>query len=140
MSQPSKNGALSTQTRTVSSAMSEKPDKLTFAAIGDLHVKEDRTSSFRELFAELSTKAQVLVLCGDLTDLGKPSEAELLAEDLRACSVPVARRLRHAVLPALKACISARSSDAMYALSGSRTGEGAIRHGSLRWMSAPARA
>src|SRR5207253_10791576 len=71
------------------SAMSEKPDKLTFAAIGDLHVKEDRTSSFRELFAELSTKAQVLVLCGDLTDLGKPSEAELLAEDLRACSLPV---------------------------------------------------
>ncbi len=69
--------------------MSEKPDKLTFAAIGDLHVKEDRTLSFRELFAELSTKAKVLVLCGDLTDLGKPSEAELLAEDLRACSVPV---------------------------------------------------
>jgi Icc-related predicted phosphoesterase len=68
--------------------MSEKPDKLTFAAIGDLHVKEDRTLSFRELFAELSTKAKVLVLCGDLTDLGKPSEAELLAEDLRACSVP----------------------------------------------------
>src|SRR5256886_7301616 len=89
MSRPLRNGVLSTQTRTVSSAMSEKPDKLTFAAIGDLHVKEDRTSSFRELFAELSTKAQVLVLCGDLNDLGKPSEAELLAEDLRACSLPV---------------------------------------------------
>ena len=69
--------------------MSEKPDTLTFAAIGDLHVREDRTLSFRELFAELSTKAQVLVLCGDLTDVGKPSEAELLAEDLRACSIPV---------------------------------------------------
>ncbi|MCK1710174.1 MULTISPECIES: metallophosphoesterase [unclassified Bradyrhizobium] len=69
--------------------MSTESDKLTFAAIGDLHVKEDRTLTFRELFAELSTKAQVLVLCGDLTDLGKPSEAELLAEDLRACSIPV---------------------------------------------------
>ena len=88
MSRPLRNGVLSTQTRIASSAMSEKPDKLTFAAIGDLHVKEDRTLSFRELFAELSTKAKVLVLCGDLTDLGKPSEAELLAEDLRACSVP----------------------------------------------------
>ncbi|HEY8579188.1 MAG TPA: metallophosphoesterase, partial [Beijerinckiaceae bacterium] len=33
--------------------------------------------------------AQVLVLAGDLTDLGKPREAELLAEDLRACSIPM---------------------------------------------------
>src|SRR6266487_3575631 len=69
--------------------MPAKSDMFTFAAIGDLHIKEDRTSLFRELFAEISTKAEVLVLCGDLTDLGKPSEAELLAEDLRACSIPV---------------------------------------------------
>jgi Icc-related predicted phosphoesterase len=62
---------------------------LTFAAIGDLHVREDRTSLYRELFAEISTKAEVLVLCGDLTDVGKPREAEVLAEDLRACSIPV---------------------------------------------------
>jgi Icc-related predicted phosphoesterase len=64
-------------------------DLLTFAAIGDLHVREDRTSLYRELFAEISTKAEVLVLCGDLTDVGKPREAEVLAEDLRACSIPV---------------------------------------------------
>jgi Icc-related predicted phosphoesterase len=37
----------------------------------------------------MSTKAEVLVLCGDLTDVGKPREAEVLAEDLRACSIPV---------------------------------------------------
>src|SRR5438309_219773 len=61
----------------------------TFAALGDLHVKEDRTSVWRELFAEVSTKAEALVLCGDLTDMGKPREAEILAEDLRACSIPV---------------------------------------------------
>jgi Icc-related predicted phosphoesterase len=69
--------------------MPAKSDMFTFAAIGDLHVKEDRTSLFRELFAEISTKAEVLVLCGDLTDVGKPREAEVLAEDLRACSIPV---------------------------------------------------
>jgi Icc-related predicted phosphoesterase len=69
--------------------MPAKPDMFTFAAIGDLHVQEDRTSLFRELFAEISTKAEVLVLCGDLTDVGKPREAEILAEDLRACSIPV---------------------------------------------------
>jgi uncharacterized protein len=69
--------------------MPAKSDLLTFAAIGDLHVKEDRTSFVRELFAEVSTKAELLVLCGDLTDIGKPREAQALAEDLRACSIPV---------------------------------------------------
>jgi Icc-related predicted phosphoesterase len=52
---------------------------LTFAAFGDLHVREERTSLYRELFAEISSKAEVLVLCGDLTDVGKPREAEVLA-------------------------------------------------------------
>ena len=69
--------------------MPDKFEMLTFAAIGDLHIREDRTSLYRELFAEISTKAEVLVLCGDLTDVGKPREAEVLAEDLRACSIPV---------------------------------------------------
>jgi Icc-related predicted phosphoesterase len=62
---------------------------LKVAAIGDLHVKEDGAVSFRELFGEISRAADVLVIAGDLTDLGKPREAEILAEDLRACSVPV---------------------------------------------------
>jgi Icc-related predicted phosphoesterase len=62
---------------------------LKVAAIGDLHVKEDGTASFRELFGEISRSADVLVIAGDLTDLGRPREAEILAEDLRACSVPV---------------------------------------------------
>ena len=69
--------------------MPAKPDVFTFAAIGDLHIREDRTPLFRELFAEISAKAEVLVLCGDLTDVGKPREAEVLADDLRACSIPV---------------------------------------------------
>ena len=46
-------------------------------------------SSLRELFGEISQKAGALVLCGDLTDTGKPKEAETLAEDLRACAIPV---------------------------------------------------
>ena len=62
---------------------------LKVAAIGDLHVKEDGTASFRELFGEISRSADVLVIAGDLTDLGRPREAEILAEDLRACSIPV---------------------------------------------------
>jgi uncharacterized protein len=63
--------------------------KLKVAAIGDLHVKDDHSAPYRELFGEISREADVLVLTGDLTDLGKPREAEILAEDLRACSIPV---------------------------------------------------
>jgi Icc-related predicted phosphoesterase len=59
------------------------------AAMGDLHVREDDGVSYRDLFGEISREAEVLVLAGDLTDLGKPKEAELLAQDLKACSIPV---------------------------------------------------
>jgi Icc-related predicted phosphoesterase len=59
------------------------------AAMGDLHVREDNQESYRELFGEISREADVLVLTGDLTDLGKPKEAEILAQDLKACSIPV---------------------------------------------------
>ena len=62
---------------------------LRVAAIGDLHVREDNSESYRDLFGEISREADVLVLAGDLTDLGKPKEAELLAQDLKACSIPV---------------------------------------------------
>lgn len=65
------------------------PPVLKVAAIGDLHVKEDQATRCRDLFAEVSREADVLVLAGDLTDLGKPDEARILAEDLRSCTVPV---------------------------------------------------
>ena len=63
--------------------------KLRVAAIGDLHVTEDSSAPYRELFAEVSANADVLVLCGDLTNFGKTGEAEILAEDIRACAIPV---------------------------------------------------
>jgi Icc-related predicted phosphoesterase len=69
--------------------MSERPDTITLAAIGDLHVTENMEHDFRELFVEMSEAADVIALCGDLTDFGKESEAEILAEDLRAATVPM---------------------------------------------------
>lgn len=62
---------------------------LKVAAMADLHVKEGEGHSFRDLFGEISDAADVLVIAGDLTDLGKRREAEILAEDLRTCSIPV---------------------------------------------------
>lgn len=64
-------------------------DTITVAAIGDLHVTEDSIAPYREVFAEISRTADVLVLCGDLTNFGKTSEAEILAEDVRTCDIPV---------------------------------------------------
>ena len=63
--------------------------KLRVAAIGDLHVMEDSVAPYRELFTEISSAADVLVLCGDLTNFGKTKEAEILAEDIRSCAIPV---------------------------------------------------
>jgi len=69
--------------------MADSDGKLRVAAIGDLHVMEDSVAPYRELFAEIGNAADVLVLCGDLTNFGKTREAEILADDIRSCSIPV---------------------------------------------------
>ncbi|MEW9854099.1 metallophosphoesterase family protein [Novosphingobium sp. M1R2S20] len=69
--------------------MSDTPSRLRLAAIGDLHVTEHDSQRYRELFKEISDNADVLALCGDLTNFGKTTEAERLAEDLVSCSIPV---------------------------------------------------
>jgi len=70
--------------------MSEKiENKVRLAAVGDIHVKEHFKGEYQKLFADISEKADILLLCGDLTDLGLPSEARLLSEDLRSCRIPV---------------------------------------------------
>jgi len=69
--------------------MANNEGKLRVAAIGDLHVQEGDSAPYRELFMEISNNADVLVLCGDLTNFGKTSEAEILADDIAACSIPV---------------------------------------------------
>ncbi|QAY76912.1 metallophosphoesterase [Sphingosinicella sp. BN140058] len=69
--------------------MSENTDTITVAAIGDLHVTDTNHNRYRDLFAEMSEKADVVALAGDLTNFGKVSEAEILAEDMRACTIPM---------------------------------------------------
>jgi Icc-related predicted phosphoesterase len=64
-------------------------ETMTVAAIGDLHVTEDSVAPYREVFAEISRVADVLVLCGDLTNFGRTKEAEILAEDIKTCDIPV---------------------------------------------------
>lgn len=73
--------------------MSERPETppktITLAAIGDLHVVETDEHRYRELFAEMAEMADVVILCGDLTNFGKTREAENLASDMSACNKPI---------------------------------------------------
>jgi len=59
------------------------------AAVGDIHVRETDKGKWVDYFKEVSSKADVLLICGDLTDTGDEDEAALLAEELRACTIPV---------------------------------------------------
>jgi len=68
--------------------MSTKP--LRVAAVGDIHYTKHSKGKCQELFMDASAKADVLLLCGDLTDYGLPEEAALLAEDIKAhAKIPV---------------------------------------------------
>ena len=69
--------------------MAKGARKIRVAAAADLHVKEGQHEPYRELFGEICAVADVLAIAGDLTDLGKPKEAEILAADLHNCSIPV---------------------------------------------------
>jgi Icc-related predicted phosphoesterase len=56
--------------------------KLRVAAVGDLHCREDSHGRFRQLVKQVNAVADVLLLCGDLTDRGTVAEARVLAEEL----------------------------------------------------------
>ena len=59
------------------------------AAVGDIHVRENDKGKWTDYFKDISRNADVLVICGDLTDTGDEVEAQVLADELKACSIPV---------------------------------------------------
>lgn len=70
--------------------MTEAQHVVRLAAIGDIHVTESNAQSLQPLFDGISEHADVLVLCGDVTNRGLPREAEVFASDLLSrCRVPV---------------------------------------------------
>ncbi len=56
------------------------------AAVGDLHCSKNSHGLIGPLFKNADEFADVLVLCGDLTDYGLPEEAHLLVEELSVAS------------------------------------------------------
>src|SRR5687767_11785683 len=62
-------------------AMAKNP--LRIAASADLHYNKQSHGRAREMLEEVSSAADILLLCGDLTDYGTVEEAHVLAEDIR---------------------------------------------------------
>jgi Icc-related predicted phosphoesterase len=63
--------------------------KTKIAAMADIHTKITDKGMLRNTFEELNDKADVLVICGDLTDTGDEDEALILGEGLQVLRIPV---------------------------------------------------
>jgi Icc-related predicted phosphoesterase len=59
------------------------------AAVGDIHCGKTSQGAFQQLFGQAAELADILVLCGDLTDYGLAEEARILAKELSAATMPI---------------------------------------------------
>src|SRR5207253_7886608 len=66
-----------------------EPTVIRVAAAGDLHFGPDSAGTLRPHVERIDERADVLLLAGDLTKVGLPEEAEVLAAELRDAPVPV---------------------------------------------------
>jgi Icc-related predicted phosphoesterase len=69
--------------------MENERKKTRIAAIADIHTRGTDKGHWVEFFKEVSAKADVLLIGGDLTDTGDEQEAQVLADELKVCSIPV---------------------------------------------------
>lgn len=64
--------------------MAKAGNVVRIAAVGDIHCSKNSRGSLQPLFSEAAERADILVLCGDLTDYGLPEEAHILVQELQA--------------------------------------------------------
>jgi Icc-related predicted phosphoesterase len=57
-------------------------DTVRIAAMADIHVKKTAQGAFQSIFSRVTEQADVLLLCGDLTDYGAVEEAKILAKEI----------------------------------------------------------
>ena len=70
--------------------MTKKPGIVRVAAVGDIHLGgKGFDAPLQILFGQVGEHADVLALCGDLTDRGDPEEARSMAKALASVSVPI---------------------------------------------------
>ena len=61
--------------------MAEK-ETLRVAGVADVHAKKTAAGTFQAMFSKASEQADVILLCGDLTDYGAVEEAKVLAKEI----------------------------------------------------------
>jgi Icc-related predicted phosphoesterase len=57
-------------------------EMIRIAAVADIHVKKSSQGALYPLFTQASENADVMLLCGDLTDYGTLEEAKVLAKEV----------------------------------------------------------
>lgn len=57
-------------------------ERVRIAAVADLHFSRTSQGVYQPLFTQVTADADVLLLCGDLTDYGLPEEARGLAKEI----------------------------------------------------------
>jgi Icc-related predicted phosphoesterase len=57
--------------------------------MADVHCKRTSQNALKRFFSQAAESADVLVLCGDLTDYGLPEEARILAEEVEAVTARI---------------------------------------------------
>jgi Icc-related predicted phosphoesterase len=69
--------------------MTISPDRVRIAAMSDIHCSRTSQGSLQPIFAAAAERADVLVICGDLTDYGLPDEARVLVKELSGVRIQV---------------------------------------------------
>lgn len=65
------------------------PRTVRIAAVGDIHVTKSSQGALQPVFAPLNDAADLLLLCGDLTDYGLREESAVLVRELQAVRIPI---------------------------------------------------
>ncbi len=68
--------------------MADTQEVVRLAAVGDIHCTKTSQGNLQPLFSKITESADVLLLCGDLTDYGLPEEAHVLVKELSAVRIP----------------------------------------------------
>src|SRR5512141_1037353 len=69
--------------------MPQTGGSLRVAAIADIHCNKSNQSTVHSLLTEIGEAADVLLMCGDLTDTGQVEEAQVLAKLLTTVKIPL---------------------------------------------------
>lgn len=69
--------------------MAGEQKKTRIAAVADIHVKATDKGVWTDYFREISKRADIFLIGGDLTYTGDEVEAQVLSEELKSCNIPV---------------------------------------------------